>query len=109
MVWRVIEKTRLIQVRAHGEAVNLPRTDAGLHLEPVEAQAHIGALANIDQAPGTIFQLVSPGSDLDPVVFISSSYFEECSLEIEFFLVDRSRATDAVRIQAAFEFDEGAN
>jgi hypothetical protein len=30
-------------------------------------------------------------------------------LEIEFFLVDRSRTTDAIRVQTAFEFDERPN
>src|SRR5258706_9279242 len=109
VVWDVIEKARLVQVRAHGEAVNLPRTDTGLHLEPVKAQAHVGALANIDQAPGAIFQLVSPSSELDPVAFVPRSDFQECCLEIDLFFVDRSRATDSVRIQTAFELDERAD
>src|SRR6266404_3629217 len=47
VVWDVIEKARLVQVRAHGEAVNLPRTDTGLHLDPGKAKAHVGALANV--------------------------------------------------------------
>jgi hypothetical protein len=85
VVWDVIEKARLVQVRAHGEAVNLPRTDTGLHLEPVKAQAHVGAFANIDQSSNAIFQFVSPGPELDPVAFISRSDFEECCLEIELF------------------------
>src|SRR6202008_413396 len=109
VVWRIIEKTRLVQVRAHGEAVNLPRTDTSLHLEPVKAQTHVGALANIDQAARAIFQLVSPGSELPPVAFTPSSDFEKCRLEIELFFVDRSRTTDTVRIQTAFELDERAN
>src|SRR6266705_933210 len=109
VVWDVIEKARLVQVRAHGEAVNLPRTDAGLHLEPVKAQAHVGAFANIDQAPGAIFQFVSPGSELDPVTFIPHSDFEKCGLEIQFLFVDRPRTTDAVRIQTSFELDERPN
>src|SRR5216683_3959801 len=109
VVWDVIEKTRLVQVRAHVEAVNLPRTDTGLHLEPVEAQAHVGPFANIDQSSGAILQLVSPGSELDPVTFIPHSDFEKCCLEIELFFVDRSRSTDAVRIETTFEFHERAN
>src|SRR6266704_2819427 len=109
VVWNVIEKARLVQVRAHGEAVNLPRTDTGLYLEPVKAQAHIGALANIDQAPGAIFQLVSAGSELDPVAFIPRSDFKESALEIQPLFVDRSRATDAIGIQSAFELHERAN
>src|SRR6266478_6054473 len=109
VVWDVIEKARLVQVRAHGEAVNLPRTDTGLHLEPVEAQAHVGPFANIDQSSGAILQLVSPGSELDPVTFIPHSDFEKCCLEIELFFVDRSRSTDAVRIETTFEFHERAN
>src|SRR5258708_37226335 len=52
---------------------------------------------------------MSPGSDLDPVAFIPCSGFEKCCLEIEFFFVDRSRTTDAVRIQTAFELDERPN
>src|SRR5258708_36456675 len=51
VVWDVIEKARLVQVRARGEGVNLPRTDSGLHLEPLKDRAHVGALANVDQAP----------------------------------------------------------
>src|SRR5216684_2025716 len=109
VVWDVIEKARLVQVRAHGEAVNLPRTDTGLHLEPVKAQAHVGALANIDQAPGAIFQLVSPGSELDPVTFIPRSDFEKCCLEIELFFVDRPWSTNAIRIETTFELHERAN
>src|SRR6266566_2930903 len=109
VVWDVIEKARLVQVRAHGEAVNLPRTETGFHLEPVKTQAHVGALANIDQAPGAIFQLVSPGSELDPVPFIPRPDFKESALEIQLLFVDRSRATDAIGIQSAFELHERAN
>src|SRR5258705_11630161 len=109
MVRRVVKEARLVHVRAHGEAVNLPRTDTSLHLEPVKAQAHVGTFANIDQAPGAIFQLMSPGSELDPVAFTPRSDFKKCCLEIELFFVDRSRTTDTVRIQTAFEFDERAN
>src|SRR5258706_2628406 len=109
VVWDVIEKARLVQVRAHGEAVNLPRTDTGLYLEPVKAQAHVGALANIDQAPGAICQLVSPGSELDPVTFIPRSDFEKCCLEIDLFFVDRPWSTNAIRIETTFELHEGAN
>src|SRR4029077_6088837 len=90
----IVKKTWLVQVWAHGEAVNVPRTDTGFHLEPVKAQAHVGAFANIDEAPGAVFQLMSPGSELDPVAFIPRSYFEKCCLEIEFFFVDRPRTTD---------------
>src|SRR5712691_3050419 len=109
VVWDVIEKVRLVQVRPHGEAINLPRTDTGLHLEPVKAQAHVGAFANIDQSSGAILHLMSPGSELDPVAFIPRSDFEKCCLEIELFFVDWSRTTDAVRVQAAFELNERAN
>src|SRR6266446_888714 len=109
VVWDVIEKPRFVQVRAHGEAVNLPRTDTGLHLEPVKAQAHVGALANIDQSSGAVLHLMSPGSDLDPVAFIPRSDFEKCCLEIELFFVDRSRTTGSIGVQAAFEFNERAN
>src|SRR6266851_3865554 len=109
VVWDVIEKARLVNVRAHGEAVNLPRTDTGLHLEPVKAQAHVGAFANIDQSSGAILHLMSPDSELDPVAFIPRSDFDECCLEIEFFFVDRPRTTDAVRVQAAFKLHERAN
>src|SRR5229473_1898340 len=102
VVWDVIEKPRLVQVRAHGEAVNLPGTDTGLHLEPVKAQAHVGPFANIDQPPGAILHLLSPDSDLDPVAFIPRSEFEKCCLEIELLFVDRPRSTDAIGIQTAF-------
>ena len=105
----IVKNPRLVQVRPHGEAVNLPRTDTGLHLESVKAQAHVGALANIDQAPRAIFQLVSPGSELDPATFIPRSDFEKCCLEIELFFVDWSRTTDTVRIETTFEFHERAN
>src|SRR6266702_8133761 len=109
VVWNVIEKARLVQVRAHGEAVNLPRTDTGLYLEPVKAQAHVRAFANIDQSSGAILHLMSPGSDLDPVAFISRSDFDKCCLKIELLFIDRSRTTNTVRIQTAFELDERAN
>src|SRR5882724_6359496 len=109
MIGSIVEDSRLVQVRAHGEAVNLPRTDTGLHLEPVKAQAHVGALANIDQTPGAIFEFVPPGSELDPVAFLTRSDFEKCCLEIELFFVDRPWSTDAIRIETAFELDERAN
>src|SRR5215470_5660241 len=109
MVGRIVENPRLVQVRPHCEAVNLPRTHTGLHLEPVKAQADVGALPNVNQAPGAIFKLVSPGSELDPVVFVPSSDFEKSCLEIEFFFVDRSWAADTVRIQAALELHKRAN
>src|ERR1700688_73560 len=105
----IVKKSWLVQVRAHGEAINLPRTDTGLHLEPVKAQPHIGPFANIDQPPGAILHFMSPGSDLDPVVFIPSSDFEKCGLKIELLFVDGSRTTDTVRIQTAFELDERPN
>src|ERR1700739_2730535 len=73
MIGSIVEDPRLVQVRPHGEAVNLPRADTSLHLESVKAQAHVGAFANIDQPPGAIFQFVSPGSELDPVAFIPCS------------------------------------
>src|SRR6266699_2571000 len=82
VIRRVIKEAGVVEVRAHGEAVNLPRTDTGLHLEPVKAQAHVGAFANIDQSSGAILQLVSPGTELDPVTFIPHSDFEKCRLEI---------------------------
>src|ERR1700688_2092711 len=109
VVWDVVDKNRLVQVRAHGEAVNLPRTDTGLHLEPVKAQADVGAFANIDQSSGAVLHLMSPDSELDPVAFIPRSDFEKCCLEIELFFVDRSRTADTVRIQTALELDERPN
>src|ERR1700688_2254591 len=105
----IVKKSWLVQVWAHGEAVNLPRTHTGFYLEPIKAQAHVGPFANIDQAPGTIFQLVSPGSELYPVTFIPRCDFEKCCLEVELLFVDRSRTTGAVRIQTAFELDKRAN
>src|SRR6202521_1734979 len=109
VVWDVVEKNRLVQVRAHGEAVNLPRTDTGLHLEPVKAQADVGAFANIDQSSGAVLHLMSPDSELDPVAFIPRSDFEKCCLKIELLFVDRPGTTDAVRIQTAFELDKRPN
>src|SRR5882724_2135555 len=70
MIGGIVEDPRLVLVRAHGEALNLPRADTGLHLEPVKAQAHVGAFANIDQSSGAVLHLMSPGSELDPVPFI---------------------------------------
>src|SRR5216684_7631034 len=109
MIGGIVEDPRLVQVRAHGEAVNLPRTDTGLYLEPVKAQAHVGPFANIDQSSGAILHLMSAGSELDPFAFIPCSDFEKCRLEVEFFFVDWSRTTDTVRIQTAFELDERPN
>src|SRR6266702_6229332 len=109
MIGGVIKKTRLVQVRSHGEAVNLPRADAGLYFESVKAQPDIRALPHIDQATRAIFHLVSADSELDPVAFIPRSDFEECCLEIDLFFVDRPGPTDAVRIQTALELDEGTN
>src|SRR6266568_177083 len=109
MIGGVIKKTGLVQVRSHREAVNLPRADAGLYLESVKAQPDIRALPHIDQATRAIFHLVSADSELDPVPFIPRSDFEECRLEIQLLFVDRSRTTDAIGIQSAFELHEGAN
>src|ERR1700746_3171679 len=52
---------------------------------------------------------MSPGSELDPIAFIPRPDFEKCCLEIELLFVDRSRTTDTVRVQAAFELHERAN
>src|SRR5882762_1729005 len=109
MIRNVIEEARLVQVRSHGEAVNLPIADAGLYLESVKTQADIWALPHIDQATGAVFHLLSAGSELDPIPIISHSDFDECGLEIQFLFVDWSRATDAVRIQPAFQLHERAN
>src|SRR5258708_7346942 len=109
MTRNVIEETRLVQVGWHGEAVNLPRSDAGLDLESVKTQADVWALPHIDQATRAVFHLVSASSELDPVPIISRSDFEKCGLEIQFFFVDRPRAADAVRIQTAFQLHERAN
>src|SRR6266850_131836 len=98
MIRNVIEEARLVQIRPHGEAVNLPRSDAGLHLESVKAQADVWALPHIDQATRTVFHLLSAGSELDPVPITSSSDFEKCGLEIQLLFVDRPGAADAVRI-----------
>src|SRR5713101_4351893 len=103
MVRNVIEEARLVQVGSHGEAVNLPGSDAGLYLESVKTQADIWTLPHIDQATRAVFHLVSSGPELDPVPVISRSDFEECGLEIQFLFVDRPRAADAVRIQPAFQ------
>src|SRR5712672_1246724 len=48
MIGRVIKEARLVPVRPHRETVNLPRTDAGLYLESVKAQADVWALPYID-------------------------------------------------------------
>src|SRR5216684_946313 len=109
MIWRVVKKARLVQARSYGEAVNLPRADTGLHLESVKAQADLRTLAHIDQSPGAILHLMSPGSELDPVTFIPRSDFEKCRLEIELFFVDRPWSTDAIRIETTFELHERAN
>src|SRR6185369_9223212 len=101
MIRNVIEEARLVQVRPHGEAVNLPRSDAGLYLESVKTQPDIRALPHIDQATRTVFHLLSSSSELDPVPIISRSDFDECGLEIQLLFVDRPRAADAVRIQTA--------
>src|SRR6266478_1831642 len=109
MIRNVIEEARFVQVRPHGEAVNLPRSDAGLYLESVKTQADIWALPHIDYATGAVFHLLSAGSDLDPVPIISHSDFEKCGLKIQILFVDRPRAADAVRIQAAFQFHKRTN
>src|SRR6266478_3090843 len=109
MIWRVVKKARLVQVRSYGEAVNLPRTDAGLYLESVKTQADLRTLAHIDQSPRAVFHLMPADSHLNPLPFISCSDFEECRLEIQLLFVDRSWSTDAIRIETTFEFHERAN
>src|SRR5712671_6597638 len=98
MIRNVIEEAGLVQVRSHGEAINLPETDTGLYLESVKTQADIGALPHIDQAARAVFHLVSAGSELDPVPIISRSDFEECGLEVQLLFVDWPRAADAIGI-----------
>src|SRR5689334_15054073 len=102
MVGGIIKKSGLIQVGSHGEAVNLPRTDTGLHLESVKTQADIRTLPHIDQATRAVFHLLSADPELDPVPIVSRCDFEKCGLEIQLLFVDRPRAADAVRIQTAF-------
>src|SRR5258707_2180915 len=109
MIRNVIEEARLVQIRPHGEAIKLPRSDAGLYLESVKTQADIWALPHIDKATGAVFHLLSAGSELDPVPLISRSDFDECGLEVQFLFVDWPRAADAVRIQPAFQFHERAH
>src|SRR5258708_14655457 len=109
MIGRVIKEARLVQVRAHGEAVNLPRSDPRLDLESVKTQADIWTLPHIDQATRAIFHLLSAGPELDPVPITSRSDFEKCGLEIQFLFVDRPRAADAVSIQPAFKLHEPAD
>src|SRR5882757_1589650 len=50
MIRSVIEEARLVLVRPHGEAINLPRSDADPYLESVKTQADIWALPHIDEA-----------------------------------------------------------
>src|SRR6266567_9051445 len=109
MIRNVIEEARLVQVRPHGEAVNLPTSNAGLHLESVKTQADIWTLPHIDQATRAILHLLSAGPELDPVPIISRPDFEKCGLEIQFLFVDRPRVADTVRIQPAFQLHERAN
>src|SRR5712664_2646819 len=109
MIWRVVKKARLVQVRSYGEAVNLPSTDAGLYLESIKTQADLRTLAYIDQSPRAVFHLMPTDSHLNPLPFSSCSDFEECRLEIQLFFVDRSWSTDAIRIETTFEFHERAN
>src|SRR5438128_12674684 len=101
MIRNVIEEARLVQVRPHGEAVNLPTADAGLYLESVKTQADIWTLPHIDEATRAIFHLVSAGPELAAVPIISRCDFEKSSLEIQLLLVDWPRADDTVRIQPA--------
>src|ERR1700730_2651762 len=98
MIRNVIEEARLVHVRSHGEAINLPGADASLYLESVKTQADIWALPHIDQATRTVFHLVSAGPELDPVPIISHCDFEKSGLEIQLLLVDWPRAADTVRI-----------
>src|SRR6266550_8330674 len=109
MIGRVIKEARLVQVRPHGEAVNLPRADPGLYLESIKTQADIWALPHIDQATRAVFHLLSAGPKLNPVPIISHSDFDECGLEIQFLFVDWPRAADTVRIQPAFQLHERAH
>src|ERR1700722_12224966 len=102
MIRNVIEEARLVQVRPHGEAVNLPTADAGLYFESVKTQPYIRAFPHIDQAARSVFHFVSAGPELDPVPVMAGSDFEECGLEIQFLFVDRPRAADTIRIQTAF-------
>src|ERR1700692_1150148 len=102
MIRNVIEEARLVQVRPHGEAVNLPRSDAGLYFESVKTQADIWALPHIDQATRAVFHLLSAGSELNPVPIISRFRIKKCCVELQFLFVERPWAADAVRIQAAF-------
>src|SRR5438874_13745121 len=101
MIGRVIKEARLVQVRSHGEAVNLPRSDAGLYLESVKTQADIWTLPHIDEATRAILYPLSAGSELDTVTIISRPDFEKSGLEIQFLFVHRPRAADTVRIQTA--------
>src|SRR6267154_1830686 len=109
MIRNVIKEARLVQVRPHGEPVNLPTTDACRYLESVKAQADIWALPHIDQATRAVFHFMSAGPELDPVPIISRSDFEECGLEIQLLFVDWPRAADAVRIQPAFQLHKRAH
>src|ERR1700693_1019 len=109
MIGNVMEEARLAQSRPHGETVNLPRSDACLHLESVKTQADIWTLPDVDEATRAVFHLLSASSELDPVPVISRSDFEKCGLEIQLLFVDWPRAADAVRIQTAFQLHERAN
>src|SRR4029077_253668 len=64
MIGGVVKEPWLVEVRSYSEAVNLPATDAASYLEAVKAQADVGALPHIDQAPRAIWKRVSPGLEL---------------------------------------------
>src|SRR5579859_6794676 len=88
VVRSVVEKSGFIQIRAHGETVNLPGADASFYFETVEAQTHVGAFSNIDQPPGAILHLMSSGADFDPAACVRSSYLEKCGLKVELLFID---------------------
>src|SRR5215468_5187609 len=56
VVRHVVEKPRLIEIRANGKSINLPGTDAAFDHKAVEAETDIRALSHVHEAPGAIFK-----------------------------------------------------
>src|SRR5215467_2030893 len=102
MVRRIVEEAGLVDIWSHGEAINLPGTNAALNFESVKTESDIWALPHIDQATRAVFHFLSSGTNLDPAPIISGSNFKKCGLEVQLFLINRPRAADPLRIQAAF-------
>ena len=109
MIWCVVEVSGLVQVGTDSKSVDLPRVDLAFDHEAVEAQPNIRTFPHIKQTPGAVLEFLPANAECDGARTCGSANLEEPCLKVELLFVDRTRAANPIRVQAALQLDKGAN